>query len=37
LHFEHGSLYAALHRLERKGCVGAKWETPPDGKREFKY
>jgi transcriptional regulator len=37
LQVEHGSLYPALHRLERKGWVSAKWETPKDGKREFKY
>ena len=37
LQVEHGSLYPALHRLERKGWVAAKWETAPDQKREFKY
>jgi PadR family transcriptional regulator, regulatory protein PadR len=37
LQVEHGSLDPALHRLERKGWVSAKWETPKDGKREFKY
>ena len=37
LQVEHGSLYPALHRLERKGWVSAKWETPEGGKREFKY
>ncbi len=37
LQVEHGSLYPALHRLERKGWVAAKWEAPKDGKREFKY
>jgi hypothetical protein len=26
LQIEHGSLYPALHRLERKGWVAAKWE-----------
>ena len=38
LQIEHGSLYPALHRLERKGWLTAKWE--PAGKalkREFKY
>jgi PadR family transcriptional regulator PadR len=31
-------LYPALHRLERKGWVSAKWETASkDQKREFKY
>ncbi|HTU36104.1 MAG TPA: PadR family transcriptional regulator [Candidatus Acidoferrum sp.] len=37
LQVEHGSLYPALHRLERKGWIAAKWETPKGGKREFKY
>jgi transcriptional regulator len=36
LQVEHGSLYPALHRLERKGWLTSKWETL-DGKREFKY
>ena len=37
LQVEHGSLYPALHRLERKGWLEARWETPRGGKREFKY
>src|SRR5450432_1826182 len=38
LQVEHGSLYPALHRLERKGFVTAKWEPAArDLKREFKY
>ena len=37
LQIEHGSLYPALHRLERRGWVAAKWETGKDLKREFKY
>ncbi|HET7841780.1 MAG TPA: PadR family transcriptional regulator [Terriglobia bacterium] len=38
LQVEHGSLYPALHRLERKGWIAARWETPDKGpKREFKY
>ena len=37
LQVEHGSLYPALHRLERRAWVISKWETPKDGKREFKY
>ncbi|HEX5411322.1 MAG TPA: PadR family transcriptional regulator [Terriglobia bacterium] len=37
LQVEHGSLYPALHRLERKGWVAARWETPRGRKREFKY
>jgi len=30
-------LYPALHRLEKRGWVSAKWETAPDRNREFKY
>jgi PadR family transcriptional regulator PadR len=38
LQVEHGSLYPALHRLERKGWVAAKWEVAgKDLKREYKY
>lgn len=37
LQVEHGSLYPALHRLEKKGWVTAKWEMPKDRNREFKY
>jgi len=37
LQVEHGSLYPALHRLERKGWIAAKWEAPKDQKREFKF
>lgn len=37
LRLEHGSLYPALHRLERKGLVSAKWELQKERKREFKY
>jgi PadR family transcriptional regulator, regulatory protein PadR len=37
LHVEHGSLYPALHRLERKGWVSSKWETAKGRNREFKY
>jgi transcriptional regulator len=37
LQMQHGSLYPALHRLERRGWVSAKWETAPDRNREFKY
>jgi PadR family transcriptional regulator PadR len=36
LQVEHGSLYPALHRLERRGWLTSKWESA-DGKREFKY
>jgi PadR family transcriptional regulator, regulatory protein PadR len=38
LQVEHGSLYPALHRLERKRWLTAKWESAgKDLKREFKY
>ena len=38
LQVEHGSLYPALHRLERKGWLAANWELAgKDLKREFKY
>jgi PadR family transcriptional regulator, regulatory protein PadR len=37
LQVEHGSLYPALHRLERRGWLSARWETAPDRNREFKY
>ncbi|MGH9406465.1 MAG: PadR family transcriptional regulator [Terriglobia bacterium] len=37
LQVEHGSLYPALHRLERKGWLAAKWEIPKGGKRECKF
>ncbi len=38
LQVEHGSLYPALHRLEKKGLIKARWEkAAKDLKREFKY
>jgi transcriptional regulator len=38
LQIEHGSLYPALHRLERRGWIAAKWESAgKDLNREFKY
>jgi transcriptional regulator, Acidobacterial, PadR-family len=38
LKIEHGSLYPALHRLERRDWVAAKWERAcEDRRREFKY
>ena len=37
LQVEHGSLYPALHRMERKGWIIAKWEMPKERNREFKY
>jgi PadR family transcriptional regulator PadR len=37
LQVEHGSLYPALHRIERKGWIVSKWEMAAEPKREFKY
>jgi transcriptional regulator len=36
LQVEHGSLYPALHRLERKVWIAGKWEMR-DRARELKY
>ena len=33
LQVEHGSLYPALHRLERKEWLASKWESGEEGKR----
>jgi len=37
LQVEHGSLYPALHRMERKGWITSKWVLAKDRNREFKY
>jgi PadR family transcriptional regulator, regulatory protein PadR len=37
LQVEHGSLYPALHRLEKRGWIAGKWELAKDRNREFKY
>ena len=37
LQVEHGSLYPALHRLERRGWVTSKWEKARDRNRELRY
>jgi PadR family transcriptional regulator PadR len=37
LQVEHGSLYPALHRMERKGWIIAKWEMAKKRNRELKY
>jgi PadR family transcriptional regulator len=37
LQVEHGSLYPALHRLERKKLVTSKWEQARDRNRHFRY
>jgi PadR family transcriptional regulator PadR len=36
LQVDHGSLYPALHRLERKTWIASKWETTDRG-REMKF
>ena len=33
LQVEHGSLYPALHRLERKGWIAAEWKASEFGPR----
>jgi PadR family transcriptional regulator PadR len=37
LQVEHGSLYPALHRMERKGWIISKWEVAKERNREAKY
>ena len=37
LQVEHGSLYPALHRMERKRWIISKWEMAKERNREFKY
>jgi PadR family transcriptional regulator PadR len=37
LQVEHGSLYPALHRMERKGWIAATWQLAKERNREFKY
>src|SRR5712691_1941328 len=37
LQVEHGSLYPALHRMERKGWIVSRWEKAKERNREFKY
>jgi PadR family transcriptional regulator len=34
---DHGSLYPALHRLEKSGVVAAKWETSATNRRARYY
>ena len=34
---EHGSLYPALHRLQRDGFIASKWEKAADKNREHKF
>jgi len=37
LQVEHGSLYPALHRLERKSWVSSNWEQSKAHNRELKF
>ena len=37
LQVEHGSLYPALHRLQRRRWVVSRWEAAKDSNRQFKY
>jgi len=34
---EHGSLYPALHRLEKSGCITSKWEQTERGREMRMY
>ena len=37
-HFKEGTLYPALHRLEREGLVEGRWQMSPSGqKRRYYY
>jgi len=37
LQVEHGSLYPALHRLEKDGCISSKWEQTDRGREMRMY
>ena len=37
LQVEHGSLYPALHRLVKSGCIKSKWETTDRGREMRLY
>src|ERR687895_344294 len=37
LQVEHGSLYPALHRLEKQGCITSKWEQTNRGREMRMY
>lgn len=37
LHVEHGSLYPALHRLERQGWLTSEWRTTENRQRAKYY
>jgi PadR family transcriptional regulator, regulatory protein PadR len=34
---DHGSLYPALHRLEKNGCISSKWEQTEHGRDTRRY
>jgi len=37
LQIEEGSLYPALHRMERKGWIAAEWQVTENGRRAKFY
>jgi PadR family transcriptional regulator PadR len=37
LQVEHGSLYPALHRLERQGWIGSEWKVTENNQRARYY
>jgi PadR family transcriptional regulator, regulatory protein PadR len=37
LQVEHGSLYPALHRLTKSGCITSKWEKTARGREMRMY
>jgi PadR family transcriptional regulator PadR len=37
LHIQQGSLYPALHRLERRGWIKARWGTSENNRRAKYY
>jgi PadR family transcriptional regulator, regulatory protein PadR len=37
LKVDHGSLYPALHRLEERGWIAAKWGVTPNNRRARYY
>ncbi len=37
LHIQQGSLYPALHRIERRGWIKAKWGTSENNRRAKYY
>ena len=37
LRVEHGSLYPALHRLEKTVCITSRWEQTPRGREMRMY